>query len=195
MLAFVIILASCLFIFKNQRYLLLIFSFTASTSDSLVITELLTHQFSLFPRVMEMLLFVAAFIGIWQNRKRLEKLQKRYIQLSIIFIICIAVISMVKYGMELNMLDIVARIINFSVQYGPVIFVLLLSTLHTFDFKRYLYLFLGSHILLTILVMYGPYINFYYLEFFGTDSGQYTERMDPGIANRTDPAGISAGSR
>ena len=166
MLAFVIILASCLFIFKNQRYLLLIFSFTASTSDSLVITELLTHQFSLFPRVMEMLLFVAAFIGIWQNRKRLEKLQKRYIQLSIICIICIAVISMVKYGMELNMLDIVARIINFSVQYGPVIFVLLLSTLHTFDFKRYLYLFLGSHILLTILVMYGPYINFYYLEFF-----------------------------
>ena len=105
MLAFVIILASCLFIFKNQRYLLLIFSFTASTSDSLVITELLTHQFSLFPRVMEMLLFVAAFIGIWQNRKRLEKLQKRYIQLSIIFIICIAVISMVKYGMELNMLE------------------------------------------------------------------------------------------
>ena len=29
----------------------------------------------------------------------------------------------------------------------------------------------------------------------GTDSGQYTERMDPGTANRTDPAGISAGSR
>ena len=28
----------------------------------------------------------------------------------------------------------------------------------------------------------------------GTDSGQYTERMDPGTANRTDPAGISAGN-
>ena len=152
MLAFAIILASCLFVFKNQRYLLLIFSFTASTSDSLVITELLTHQFSLFPRVMEMLLFVAAFIGVWQNRKILEKLQRKYIQLSMIFIACFAVIAVIKYGMELNMLDIVARIINFSVQYGPTIFILLLSTLHSFDFKRYLYLFLGSHILLAILV-------------------------------------------
>ena len=166
MLAFAIILASCLFVFKNQRYLLLIFSFTASTSDSLVITELLTHQFSLFPRVMEMLLFVAAFIGVWQNRKILEKLQRKYIQLSMIFIACFAVIAVIKYGMELNMLDIVARIINFSVQYGPTIFILLLSTLHSFDFKRYLYLFLGSHILLAILVMYGPYVNFYYFEFF-----------------------------
>ena len=166
MLAFVIILVSCLFVFKSQRYLLLVFSFTASTSDSLVMTELLTRQFSLFPRVMEMLLFVAAFVGVWQNRKTLESLQKKYIQLSVIFIACIVIIAMIKYGMELNMLDVAARIINFSVQYGPVIFILLLSTLHTFDFKRYLYLFLGSHVLLTVLVIYGPYINFYYFEFF-----------------------------
>ena len=41
LISYLIILISTLFVFKNQRYLILIFSFTASTSDALISSDIL----------------------------------------------------------------------------------------------------------------------------------------------------------
>lgn len=165
LIPYLILLISTLFVFKNQRYLVLIFSFTASTSDALISSEILSMQLPLFTRIMEMLLFAAAFVALWQNKNKLGKKQRNYIGLSLLFMGCTSLIALIKYGMELSLPEVFARIINFSVQYGPVIFILFLSTFNTFNFRRYLYIFLGSHMLLTVLVIYGPYVNFPYFEF------------------------------
>ncbi len=165
LISYLIILISTLFVFKNQRYLILIFSFTASTSDALISSEILSMQLPLFTRIMEMLIFAAAFVALWQNKNKLSRKQQNYIGLSLLFIGCTFLIALIKYGMELSLPEVFARIINFSVQYGPVIFILFLSTFNTFNFKRYLYIFLGSHMFLTVLVIYGPYIHFPYFEF------------------------------
>lgn len=162
--AIIIIVISLYFCFKKQYILVFIYSLCVSPSDSASLNAILELAMPNFTYLMEVLLFVASFFCVIQNKDRKElKAFYHYINYCYAILVCAFCLYFLQEFNETTVSRIIAFYISFMTNYGILSFLILICCIGRYNVRLYLMVLVLTHCILAFLTIYGSYIG---LDFF-----------------------------
>lgn len=163
---YLIIVISLLYTVRKQYILVFIFSFFGSVSDSASLSHILNELFPPFSYVMFTLVSVASIICLTKRTAEIKKaIPEKYVSGIYFFLIAFLFLFFLQeISISLD-IKILARFVDFYVNYGIASFVILLCWLDRIDIKKYIYWLVLTHCVLAFLTLYGNFIgmNFFSL--------------------------------